>query len=70
MFFIAFVKNSFGDLFTALLTYFSQDSIGKIPLFNYNIETIFGGLWSFIKNPIKSCGNAMNSKWDIYYKKY
>ena len=40
MFFIAFVKNSFGDLFTALLTYFSQDSIGKIPLFNYNIETI------------------------------
>jgi len=70
LFFIAFYKRSFGELFSALLTYFSIDSIGKIPLFNYNLEPIFSSLWNFIKNPIKSFSEVMYSPWDLYYKKY
>ena len=70
MFFIAFYKNSFSELFSALLVYFSTDSLEKFPYLNYKMEPILIGLWEFIKDPIKSCKAVVNPKWESYYQKY
>ena len=67
MFFIAFYRQSFSDLFSALFAYFCVDIFNILPL-KYNIANILESCLKFVKHPCKSWDDTLGKEWETYRK--